>query len=151
MNRRCFGDRQERGSVTVYAMAAGAFLSLLALVVFQGATLLRLQHEVSKAADLAALAATQASVAGRDGCRAAEDLARRNNAAVVRCRMDFDVATVTTRGESRTVWGQRFAFERVARAAPSDYLGALRFAAAKYRIRAEETGMNPISNRRCSR
>lgn len=123
MNRWNFEDRQERGSVTVYAMAAGAFLGLLALVVFEVSTLIRLQHEVSKAADLAALAATQASVAGRDGCQAAEDLARRNNAALVRCRMDFDVATVTTRGQSKAVWGQRFTFERKARAAPSNYLG----------------------------
>lgn len=62
-------------------------------------------------------------MAGRDGCLAAADLARRNHSAVVICRMDFDVATVTTRGESKALWGQRFAFERKARAAPSDYLG----------------------------
>ena len=123
MTGRIVGDRRERGSVTAYAMAAGAFLGLLALVFTQATTLIRLQHEVSKAADLAALAATQASVAGRDGCGAAADLAKRNHATVVRCRMDFDVATVTARGESKAVWGQRFAFERKARAAPSDYLG----------------------------
>lgn len=115
--------RRERGSVTVYAIAAGAVLGLIAFAMVQATTLVRLQHEVSKAADLAALAATQASVAGRDGCLAATDLARRNHATVVTCRMDFDVATVTTRGESKEVWGQRFAFERKARAAPSDYLG----------------------------
>ncbi|MDQ3156930.1 MAG: hypothetical protein M3Q98_09420 [Actinomycetota bacterium] len=123
MTIRFVGGRREWGSVTAYAMAAGAFLGLLALVIAQGATLIRLQHEVSKAADLAALAATQASVAGRNGCQAAEDLAKRNHGTVVRCRMDFDVATVTARGESKAVWGQRFAFERKARAAPSDYLG----------------------------
>ena len=123
MTSRLVGDRRERGSVTVYAMAVGAFLGVLALVIVQATTLIRLQHEVSKAADLAALAATQASAAGRDGCRAAGDLANRNHATVVRCRMDFDVATVTARGESKAVWGQRFAFERKARAAPSDYLG----------------------------
>lgn len=116
------GRGRERGSVTIYAMAAGALLALLALVIVQATTLIRLQHEVSKAADLAALAASQASVAGRDGCEAAGDLARRNHATVVHCRMDFDVATVTARGESKAVWGQRFAFEREARAAPSDYL-----------------------------
>jgi len=115
--------RQERGSVTVYAIAAGILLGFLALVVVQATALIRLQHEVSRAADLAALAATQASVAGRDGCRAAADLAERNHATMVRCRMDFDVGTVTTRGESTAVWGRRFAFERKARAAPSDYLG----------------------------
>jgi secretion/DNA translocation related TadE-like protein len=122
MTSRPLAGSGERGSATVYAIAAGAFLGLLALLIVQATALIRLQHEVSKAADLAALAATQASVAGRDGCRAAGDLAHRNHATVVRCRMDFDVATVTTRGESKAVWGRRFAFERKARAAPSDYL-----------------------------
>lgn len=115
--------RSERGSVTVYAIAIGSLLGLIALVIAQATTLVRLQHEVAKAADLAALAASQASVAGRDGCRAAVDLARRNNADLVHCRMDFDVATVTARGESRELWGHHFAFERKARAAPADYLG----------------------------
>lgn len=112
----------ERGSATVYAIAVGAVLGLLALAIVQATTLIRLQHEVAKAADLAALAASQASVAGRDGCLAASDLAQLNHARLVSCRMDFDVATVTTRGESKAVWGQRFAFERKARAAPADYL-----------------------------
>lgn len=114
---------RERGSVTMYAIAIGSVLGLLAFVVAQAATLIRLQHEVAKAADLAALAASQASVAGRDGCPAAKELARLNNAELVRCRMDFDVATVTVRGESEVLWGQRFGFERKARAAPADYLG----------------------------
>ena len=114
--------RRERGAITVYAIAAGAVLGLIAMAIVQATTLIRLQHEVSKAADLAALAATQASVAGRDGCLAAADLAQRNHATVANCRMDFDVATVTTRGESNALWGQRFAFERKARAAPADYL-----------------------------
>lgn len=116
-------SNRESGAVTAYAIAAGALLGLLAVVVVQATALIRLQHDVSKAADLAALAATQASVAGRDGCRAARDIAHRNHATVVRCRMDFDVATVTTRGTSEIIWGQRFAFERKARAAPSNYLG----------------------------
>ncbi|MBC7595696.1 MAG: hypothetical protein H7288_17460 [Kineosporiaceae bacterium] len=115
--------RRERGSVTVYAIAAGTVLGLIAMAIVQATALIGLQHEVSRAADLSALAASQASVAGRDGCLAAADLARRNHSAVVICRMDFDVATVTTRGESKALWGQRFAFERKARAAPSDYLG----------------------------
>lgn len=113
----------ERGSATVYAIAAGTLLGVIALVIVQATALIRLQHEVARAADLAALAATRASVAGGDGCRAAGEVARRNHAIVVRCQMDFDVATVTARGESEAVWGRRFAFERKARAAPSDYLG----------------------------
>lgn len=115
--------RRERGSATIYAIAIGGLLGLIAMVILQAATLIRLQHEVTKAADLAALAASQASVVGKDPCAAATEIGRRNHAAVVRCRMDFDVATVTTRAESRAVWGQRFRVERKARAAPADYLG----------------------------
>ena len=117
------GRRGERGAVTVYAMAIGSMLALIAAVIVQASTLIRLQHEVTKAADLSALAASQASAAGQDGCGAARFIARRNHAVVIRCRMDFDVATVTTRGESRAVWGRNFGVERKARAAPADYVG----------------------------
>lgn len=115
--------REERGAVTVYGMAIGSLLGLITAVILQASALIRLQHEVAKAADLAALAATQASVAGKNPCAAASEIGRRNQSVVIRCRMDFDVATVTTRAESRAVWGQRFAFERKARAAPVGYLG----------------------------
>ncbi len=113
----------ERGAVTIYAVVIGSLLGMVAMVIVQASTLVRLQHEVTKAADLSALAATQASVRGGDGCAAAKDLAHRNHARLVRCRMDFDVASVTTRGESRSVWGKHFGFERKARAAPLDYVG----------------------------
>ena len=114
--------KSERGSVTIYAIAIGGVLGLIAFVIMQATTLIRLQHEVTKAADLAALAASQASVAGKDACAAATEIGRLNHAKVITCRMDFDVATVTTRGESRAVWGQRFGVERKARAAPAEYL-----------------------------
>lgn len=124
MSRHARNRGGERGAVTVYAIVIGSFLALVALVIAQATALIQLQHEVSTAADLSALAATQASVAGRDGCAAARTVAERNHAQVISCRMDFDVATLTTRGESRAVWGRRFAFERKARAAPADYLEA---------------------------
>lgn len=113
---------RERGSATVYAVAVGAVLTLVTVAATQITLLYTLRHDVTNAADLAALAAAQASVAGEDGCLAAREVARRNHARVTKCRMDFDVATLTTRGESTAVWGQRFAFERRARAAPTDYL-----------------------------
>lgn len=113
---------RERGSVTIHAIVVGSVLALLAGIAAQGTMLFTLRHEVTKAADLAALAATAASVAGDDGCSAAREIARRNHARVVTCRMDFDVATLTTRSESTALWGQRFAFDSKARAAPADYL-----------------------------
>lgn len=112
----------EHGSVSVYALVIGVFLGLVAGIIVQVTALIRLDHEVAKAADLAALAASQASVGGSDGCQAARQVAERNNAVVISCEMYFDVADVTTRGESRTVWGQSFAFQSKARAAPLDYV-----------------------------
>ena len=116
--------KRERGSVTVHAIVVGALLALLTTVAAQGTMLFTLRHEVTKAADLAALAASAASVAGEDGCSAGREIARRNHARIVACRMDFDVATLTARSESNFLWGQRFAFEDKARAAPIDYLTA---------------------------
>jgi len=114
--------RDEHGAVTAYAMSLAVLLVLGALVAAQIAGLLRLRHQAASAADLAALAATRASVTGHDGCAAARELARRNHADVVRCRMDYDVATITARAESERWWGHRFAFESTARAAPEFYL-----------------------------
>jgi secretion/DNA translocation related TadE-like protein len=88
----------------------------------QVATVIRLKHQIASAADLAALAGSQASLAGRDGCDAARAVARHNDARLVRCRMDLDVATVTARQRTPPWWGQRWAFEVDARAAPDFYV-----------------------------
>ncbi len=112
----------ERGAVTVYAASAAVMLTLLALVMTQVAGLVRLKHSVASAADLAALAASRASVAGEDGCDVAADLVQRNDARLVSCRMDYDVATVTAGGTSTSWWGHRWSFEQKARAAPDHYL-----------------------------
>lgn len=114
--------RSERGAITGYAASVAVLLVIATLVMTQVAGLVRLRHHVAGAADLAALAASQASVAGEDGCRAARSIARRNDAELLTCRMDYDVATVTTRGTSRSWWGHRWAFEQDARAAPDFYL-----------------------------
>lgn len=112
----------ERGAVTVHAAAIATMLVLVALVMVQVAALIRMRHQVASAADLAALAGSQASVQGEDGCQAARLIARRNGAELVRCRMDYDVATVTARATSLPWWGSRWAAEQDARAAPDFYL-----------------------------
>lgn len=113
---------RERGAVTVYAVSAAVMLTSMALVMTQVAGLVRLKHSVASAADLAALAASRASVAGEDGCDAAEDLMRRNGARLVSCRMDFDVATVVAGGVSKQWWGHTWRVEQKARAAPDFYV-----------------------------
>lgn len=114
--------REERGSATVYALVVGIVLTTGTVLGAQATTLIRLQHEVSAAADLAAIAAVSAQMDGDDGCAQAERVAHRGGAEVVACTMTADVATVTTRGVSARMWGQRFAVQKKARAAPSDYL-----------------------------
>jgi len=114
--------RSDRGSATVHAVSIAIVLLVLTLVLVQAAGLVRLRHRVAAAADLAALAASQTSVAGGDGCAAARDIARRNGARIVRCRMDFDVATVTARATSRPWWSASWGAEQRARAAPESYL-----------------------------
>jgi len=113
---------RERGAVTVYAASAAVLLTLMALVMTQVAGLIRLKHSVASAADLAALAASRASVAGEDGCDAADDLMRRNEARLVSCRMDYDVATVVATATSKSWWGHTWSFEQRARAAPDYYV-----------------------------
>jgi secretion/DNA translocation related TadE-like protein len=81
----------------------------------------RVKHQVASAADLAALAGSRASLAGKDGCDAARAVARHNDARLSRCRMDLDVATVTARMQTSRWWGHRWAFEADARAAPDFY------------------------------
>lgn len=112
----------ESGAATVHAATVAVLLVTAALIVTQVAGLVRLKHSVAAAADLSALAASRASASGDDGCAAARAIAQRNGARVLTCRMDFDVATITARGTSRTWWGHWWAFEQKARAAPSAYL-----------------------------
>jgi secretion/DNA translocation related TadE-like protein len=114
----------ERGSATVHAATVGIVLVLITLVAVQAVGLVRMRHQVAAAADLAALAASRASVDGQDGCRAARDVARRNGARLIACRMDFDVATVTARATSPRWWAGRWAAEQRARAAPESYVDA---------------------------
>lgn len=114
--------RGERGAVAVHAATVAMLLVVAALLITELAGLVRLRHRVASAADLAALAASQASVSGEEACAVARRIAERNDAKVLVCRMDLDVATITARGTSHTWWGHRWAFEQKARAAPDYYL-----------------------------
>lgn len=113
---------RDRGAVSVHAAWIAIVLVVATLVIVQTTQLVRMRHQVASAADLAALAGSQASARGDDGCAAARSVARRNGVSLTRCRMDFDVATVTARATSDAWWGKRWATEQRARAAPVSYL-----------------------------
>lgn len=112
----------ERGSATIYALLACLVLVLAAVVGMQVATLARLQHQVTAAADLAALAAAKASVGGADGCTAAARIAVANHAELVSCDLAADVATLEVVGTSPPMWGRSWTIRRTARAGPADYI-----------------------------
>lgn len=116
--------RGEHGSVTIHAVWVAALLVVVAVIMAQVGTVVRLKHQVAAAADLAALAGSRASLDGRDACAAARAVARRNDASLVRCRMDLDVATVTARARTPRWWGHRWTFQVDARAAPDYYAPA---------------------------
>jgi secretion/DNA translocation related TadE-like protein len=117
---------RERGSITAHAVWVVAGLCVVAVVMAQVATVVRVRHQVASAADLAALAGSRASLAGDDGCAAAREVAHRNHARLVTCRMDLDVATVMARQATAPWWGRRWAFEVDARAAPDFYVTSVR-------------------------
>lgn len=120
------GRRAERGSATVRALTVAVLLVVVAVAVLQIVLVIGLRQRAAAAADLAALAASRASVEGEDPCAAADAVARRNGGRLRDCRMDADVATVRVRAvTSRWLiddptgdWGT----EQRARAAPAWYL-----------------------------
>ncbi|MFI5429186.1 Rv3654c family TadE-like protein [Aeromicrobium sp. UC242_57] len=114
----------ERGAVAVHAVWIAFALIVATWVAVQATQPSRLSHRVASAADLAALAGSQASARGDDGCAAARSVARRNHARLVACRMDLDVATVRARAASPTWWEERWVSEQKARAAPAEYVPA---------------------------
>lgn len=116
------GTQRQQGSASAYAVIAASMLLLVALVITEVAGLVAVRHRAAAAADLSALAASRASVLGRDGCAAAQQTAQRNTATIVSCRMDHDVATVTAEVGSRRWWGHRWAAQVDARAVPDFYL-----------------------------
>ena len=114
--------RTEHGSATVWAAFIVTGIVVVAVIGWQIAQLVGLRHQASAGADLAALAASRASLAGTAPCDRAEQVARDNDTILIRCRMDADVATVTARAESPRWWGGQWAVEQRARAAPVSYL-----------------------------
>lgn len=112
---------RERGSATVYAVILAVAVGLMAVIAAQCIALARVQHKAASAADLAALAASKAAQAGRDGCAQAAVVARRNAGTVKSCAMSDAVATVVVRIESPRMWGRTWQVDQKARAAPGDY------------------------------
>lgn len=114
--------RSERGAATVHAVAVVALLALVAFACLQLALAIGLRQRAAAAADLAALAASRASVEGADACAVARRIARDNGGTLRSCELAADVATVSVRAEGPRWSLGRWVGEQRARAAPSWYL-----------------------------
>jgi secretion/DNA translocation related TadE-like protein len=94
MTRSQTGDR---GSGTLLALAVVIFLLSLTAAVGVFGRFIVAQHRADAAADLAALAGTQAYGTGKDGCAVADTVAARNRQHLTDCsivgdRTDFVVS-----------------------------------------------------------
>lgn len=122
MRRARQASPRERGAVSAAAVGVAVVLLVVAGGVLELGSAVRAKHAAAAAADLAALAASRAVEAGRDGCAAADDVARQNGASVVRCRLDAAVATITTQVRTARWWGRGWSSRQTSRAAPASYL-----------------------------
>ena len=116
-------SRSDAGAGAVYGVVAAAVLATAFVVGLHVVALARLQHQVTAAADLVALAASGAAAAGGDGCARAQRVARANEVRVSSCVLDLAVATVVVERTARP-WGVVLTIRRTARAAPRDYVPA---------------------------
>lgn len=87
----------ERGAGTVLAVLVVMVLASALLVGLWAAGWAASRQRAAQAADLAALAGARAQVSGRDTCRAAAEIARRNRASLVSCRIEGGVRDVVVR------------------------------------------------------
>lgn len=82
---------RDRGSAGLLAVAAAAVVLSATLVALTWGSAVTARHRAARTADLAALAAAQAAVAGLpDPCAAADRVAAASRAAVVSCELLAD-------------------------------------------------------------
>lgn len=84
----------ERGSATLFAVSCLAVLLVLGAALGVVAALVRCHRLAQSAADLAALAAADASGRGRGPCGAGAAIAEANGARLTSCRLEGRDATV---------------------------------------------------------
>lgn len=111
------GARDERGGVTLFAVACAGLLILLGAALSVVAAMLVAHRTAQSAADLAALGAADAVSRG-DPCGRAAFLAQANGAALTGCEVAGQVVTVTVVVAGPRWLGQDSDLEAEARAGP---------------------------------
>jgi len=89
------GRRRERGAATVLTLAFLGVLVLVGAALGVVAAMVVAHRTAQSAADLAALAAAQSLVDGRDACGAAASVANDNGAVLTGCAVDGREVRVT--------------------------------------------------------
>ena len=109
----------ERGAVTVFAVACLAVLLLIGSALGVVAAMVRAHRSAQAAADLAALAAASAVARGRDPCGSAAQIAAANGAELQSCEIDGQDAVVTVEVTGPRWLGQEGDLTAEARAGPA--------------------------------
>ena len=113
-------EKGESGIASAHVLTISFVLLTVTSVCLVAVLIFGLHQKSSQGADFAALAASKASVDGKNGCHAAKRLAKVNGVRLVSCRMDADVATVSTKAVVSTPFGS-WGIKSRARAAPDFY------------------------------
>ncbi|MDQ4055411.1 MAG: flp pilus-assembly TadE/G-like family protein [Actinomycetota bacterium] len=108
----------ERGAITVFAVACLAVLLLVGSALGVVAAMVRAHRAAQSAADLGALAAATALARGRDPCGSAAGIVAANGAALMSCEIQGRDALVTVEVEGPRWLGQSSDLTAQARAGP---------------------------------
>jgi secretion/DNA translocation related TadE-like protein len=116
--RRAPERRDERGAVTVLAVAMLGVLLLLTAALAVGEAMIVAHRRAQSAADLAALAGAQAIQQAQDACAAASAVAAANGAELTGCAVETYEVRVTARVSGPRWLGSHADFSGEARAGP---------------------------------
>ena len=111
--------RGQGGAATLLAVAmAGVLMVVGAALAVVGAMVVA-HRQAQGSADLAALAGAIAAARGEDACRAARDVALRNDGTVIACAVEGGTVTVEVRVPGPRWWGHQHDLDARARAGPA--------------------------------
>ena len=117
------GRGEERGAAALLALAMCGVLLLVGGALGVAGAMVVDHRRAQAAADLAALAGATALATGGDGCRAADDVARANDAELRECVADGLTVTVRVQVSGPRWLGQRGDLDATARAGPASVVG----------------------------
>ena len=111
--------KEDRGAVTVLAVAMLGVLILIASAIAVGEAMVVAHRRAQSAADLAALASAQAIQHARDPCGAAGQVAAANGATLTGCAVEAYVVTISVTVPGPRWLGARGDFGAQAKAGPA--------------------------------